>query len=99
MDGQAGHVDSLKSGSPGLSTGGTWTLRALYPGDGRSSRVETVVPKARREAGPERWARWAAMVDGGLTRAEVARREGVSRAAVTIGLSKLSALAAQATTD
>ena len=36
-----------------------------------------------------RWARWAALVNSGLSKAEVARREGVSRAAVTMGLRKL----------
>ena len=48
-------------------------------------------PKAKRDTGPERWARWANMVESGLTKAEVARREGVSRAAVTMGLRKLAA--------
>lgn len=44
---------------------------------------------AERETGPERWARWAAMVEGGMTKAAVARAEGVSRAAVTMGLRKI----------
>ena len=63
-------------------------LPARYPRE-RRSRAEEVVPEPKRETGPERWARWAAMVAGGMTKAEVARKEGVSRAAVTIGLQKL----------
>ena len=40
-----------------------------------------------------RWARWKRMLDDGTckTKAEVARAEGVSRAAVTLGLQKLMA--------
>lgn len=64
-------------------------LATRYPREGgRPARKARV--KARRETGPERWARWAAMVEGGMTKAEVARAEGVSRAAVTIGIAKLS---------
>ncbi len=61
-------------------------LVARYPREGRRERV---VEGPRVETGPERWARWAAMVAGGMTKAEVARSEGVSRAAVTMGLGKL----------
>lgn len=61
---------------------------ARYPREQRS-RVEEVAPEPKRETGPERWARWAAMVAGGMTKAQVARQEGVSRAAVTVGLRKL----------
>jgi hypothetical protein len=46
-------------------------------------------PARERERGPDRWRRWAAMVDTGVSKAEVARLEGVSRAAVTQGLGKL----------
>jgi hypothetical protein len=44
--------------------------------------------RERREAGPERWARWRRMLDEGVykSRAELARAEGVTRAAVTQGL-------------
>lgn len=59
---------------------------ARYPREGRRPRA-----KAARESGPERWQRWAAMVADGMTKAEVARVEGVSRAAVTMGLRKLAA--------
>ena len=47
------------------------------------------VPSSPRPRAADRWRRWQAMVEGGMTRAEVARREGVSRAAVTQGLAKL----------
>jgi DNA invertase Pin-like site-specific DNA recombinase len=58
-------------------------LRTRYPRE--APRRE----RRKREAGLQRWERWAAMVEGGMTRAEVARAEGVSRAAVTMGLKKL----------
>ncbi len=63
-------------------------LPARYPREQRS-RAEEVAPEPKRETGSERWTRWAAMVAGGMTKAQVARKEGVSRAAVTIGLQKL----------
>lgn len=54
----------------------------------------TPEPEERRpptETGPERWARWEAMLASGKvsSKAELARREGVSRSAVTQGLKKL----------
>lgn len=64
-------------------------LAAHYPREPRSL-AEEVAAEPRRETGPERWARWTAMVAGGMTKAEVARAEGVSRAAVTLGLQKLA---------
>jgi len=82
-------VVRVQDGSPGLSAGGTWVGKAVYPRGGQRSPVEEAVPEPKRETGPERWARWAEMVEGGMTRAEVARTEGVSRAAVTMGLRKL----------
>ena len=71
-------------------------LEARYPRGGRGQRrraaaAEVAPAPAPKETGPERWARWAAMVAGGMTKAEVARVEGVSRAAVTQGLRKLVA--------
>ncbi len=47
--------------------------------------------EAAREGGPERWARWRRLLEDGAyaSRAELARGEGVSRAAVTMGLRKL----------
>ncbi len=76
-------LPTVVDGSPGWSAGGTWVVRARYPRE--TPRRE----RQKREGGPERWARWAAMVEGGMTKAEVARSEGVSRAAVTMGLRKL----------
>ena len=58
-----------------------------YPREARGKRV---VEGLRVETGPERWARWAGMVTGGMSKAEVARAEGISRAAVTMGLRRLS---------
>ena len=64
--------------------------KAIYPRGGEErSPSEGEAPKPKRETGPERWARWAEMVAGGMTRAEVARHERVSRAAVTMGLGRL----------
>ena len=65
--------------------------KAVYPrGGGERSPGEFEASKPKHETGPERWARWAEMVEGGMSKAEVARAEGVSRAAVTVGLGKLS---------
>ncbi len=48
--------------------------------------------QAARECGPERWARWQRLLEDGVyaSRAELARGEGISRAAVTMGLRKLA---------
>ena len=48
-------------------------------------------PTVGRLRGPERWSCWKALLDAGVygTKAELARGEGVSRAAVTQGLGKL----------
>ena len=82
-------VVRVQYGSPGLSVGGTWTGKAAYPRGPERSSSEEQVPKPKRETGPARWARWAEMVESGMTRAEVARRDGVSRAAVTMGIGKV----------
>jgi DNA invertase Pin-like site-specific DNA recombinase len=72
-------------------------LEARYPRGGRGQQRrapaagEAAQPPTPKETGPERWARWAAMVAGGMTKAEVARADGVSRAAVSQGLRKLAA--------
>ena len=63
--------------------------KAVYPRRRQRSLSEEEVPKPKRETGPERWARWAEMVAGGMSKAEVARWEGVSRAAVTMGIGKV----------
>ena len=72
-----------------MSAGGTWEARAVYP---RELRREVDELFEKRESGPERWTRWKRMLDSGevRSRAELARVEGVSRAAVTLGLNKLS---------
>ena len=48
--------------------------------------------KVAREPGIVRWRRWQRMLEDGtyISRAELARGEGVSRAAVTVGLGKLA---------
>ena len=55
---------------------------------GEGQRLEPVVE--RRRSGPERWREWRHLVDEGVfaSKAELAREEGVSRAAVTMGLRK-----------
>jgi len=64
-------------------------VKAVYP---REPQRQVDEPVEKRESGPERWARWRRMLDSGevRSRAELARVEGVSRAAVTLGLNKLS---------
>ena len=63
----------------------------VYP---RAPQREDDEPAEKRESGPERWARWRRMLDEGEvgSRAELARVEGVSRAAVTQGLKALERL-------
>ncbi len=63
--------------------------KGVYPRETKCSPSREAMPKPKRETGQERWARWSNMVAGGMTKAEVARKEGVSRAAVTMGLKKL----------
>ncbi len=74
------------NGSPGLTTGGTWTFEARYRPVARVGRVKE--KGERRETGPERCARWRRLLDEGVfkSRAELARAEGVTRAAVTQAL-------------
>ena len=63
--------------------------KAVYPRGEQRSPTEADAPKPKRETGPKRWARWAELLAGGMTKAEVARQEGVSRAAVTMGIGKV----------
>ena len=44
-----------------------------------------------KDSGPRRWRRWRRLLEDGVyaSRADLARAEGVSRAAVTQGLRKL----------
>lgn len=57
------------------ATNQIWVLRARCPRAGRISGRGGKA-KAERESGPERWARWAAMVADGMTKVELARAEG-----------------------
>lgn len=79
-----GVLPTAQDGSPTRATGRTW-VAVVMVGVSRSKRV------VLRESGPQRWARWRGWLQDGTcgSRAEVARREGVSRAAVTQGLGKL----------
>jgi hypothetical protein len=81
-----------ENGSPLFALCRTWVCEAGRVDEVRERRREKRNGK-RRESGPERWARWQRMLDEGVyaSRAELARAEGVSRAAVTMGLRKLSA--------
>ena len=82
-------LPTVRNGSPSLSAGGTWEARAVCP---REPQRQVDEPVEKRESCPERWTRWKRMLDSGevRSRAELARVEGVSRAAVTLGLRKLS---------
>ena len=82
-----GVLPTAQDGSPTRATGRTW-VAVVIVGVSRSKRV------VLRESGPQRWARWKGWLEDGTcgSRAEVARREGVSRAAVTQGLGKLEGL-------
>ncbi len=55
------------------------------------ARRPAELPQERVRRGPTRWAEWARMLAEGVyaSRAELARGEDVSRAAVTLGLGKL----------
>ena len=61
-------------------------MEAHYRPAARVGRVKK--ESERRETGPERWARWRRLLEEGVykSRAELARAEGVTRAAVTQGL-------------
>jgi hypothetical protein len=56
---------------------------------GETARDEPLHPR-----GLPRWTEWKRLLDGGVyaNRAELARAEGVSRAAVTLGLRRLARL-------
>ena len=72
-------VVRVRDGSPRRATGRTWEVVVML-------RVTRRPKVAKADTGPERWARWSAMVADGMTKAEVARSARVSRAAVTAGL-------------
>jgi hypothetical protein len=71
---------------PDVNRPRTWRLETWLP---TKEPVESPVRRRRGEAGPLRWRK---LLDDGVyaTRAELARAEGVSRAAVTQGLGRLS---------
>jgi hypothetical protein len=75
-----------RNGSPGLTKGGTWIFETRYRSVANVGRLKE--NSQRRETGPERWARWRKLLDEGTykSRAELARAEGVTRAAVTQAL-------------
>ena len=91
-------------GSPELTVGRTWETEVLVPGAREALRKARTRRRQRRRAtkrkepgqlrGPERWREWQGMLDEGVypTKAALARSEGVSRAAVTLGLRKLEQL-------
>jgi hypothetical protein len=69
-------------------------IRLKWPFEARPARRRLKRRRRRkraREPGMVRWERWRRMLEDGTynSRAELARGEGVSRAAVTIGLRKL----------
>ncbi len=69
----------------------TWVCEAGRVEEARE-RLRTKRRKGKvRETGPERWTRWRLLLDEGVygLKAELARAERVSRAAVTMGLRKL----------
>ena len=76
--------------------GGGMVIRLKYPFVARPRwrrRKAAAVSCEPREPGIARWRRWQRMLEDGTygSRAELARGEGVSRAAVTMGLRKLAA--------
>ncbi len=77
-----------------MSAGGIWKGKTRYPRERcePEDEGEGTPSKPKAETGPERWVRWHRMLEFGevASRADLARREGVSRAAVTMGLAKLA---------
>ncbi len=72
-----------------------------WPFKARPARMRSKCQRRKwrkREPGMVRWERWRRMLEDGTysSRAELARGEGVSRAAVTIGLRKLEEAACSA---
>lgn len=71
----------------------TWVCEAGRVDDARERQREKRRKGQGCETGPERWKRWRQLLEEGAygTKAELARAEGVSRAAATMGLQKLVA--------
>ena len=84
-------VVRVQYGSPSATIDRTWSLEVSVPSGRRRGREPKVYVGVSSESGPMRWARWKRMLEEGeyVTRVELASGEGVSRAAVTMGLRKL----------
>lgn len=79
-----------KNGSPVLTGRSTWSFGVEVPkATARRWKRKPVGERQERESPEAGWGRWEALVNSGMSKADVARREGVSRAAVTMGLRKL----------
>ena len=80
----------VRDGSPLFALCRTWVCDAGKAEERRQRPKKR--SGRRRESGPERWARWQRLLEEGVygSKAELARGEGVSRAAVTMGLRKLT---------
>ena len=78
----------VRNGSPSETIERTWSLE-VHVRSGRMRKVKPVFERPVR--GQERWRQWQRQLDEGVyaTKAELAQGEGVSRAAVTMGLRKL----------
>ena len=91
-------MDDDRDGSPELTVGRTWEIEVLVPA-ARKAWKRRPRRRARKKPpgprGPERWREWRRewrrMLDEGVysTKAALASGEGVSRAAVTLGLRQL----------
>ena len=98
--GRSSYLDQF--GSPELTIGRTWEIEVVVPAAREALRKARKKRRQRRRArkraepgqvrGPERWREWQRMLDEGVypTKAALARGEGVSRAAVTLGLQRLA---------
>ena len=77
------------NGSPGMITARTWKIVVEVQRFQRARAMRKTEKKQVR--GEARWREWRRMLDEGVyaTKAELARGQGVSRAAVTIGLRRL----------
>jgi len=81
------HAD-LESRLPGMTTARSWELMVEVK---RFQRARAMRMSKKLVRGEARWRGWKRMLDEGIyaTMAELARGEGVSRAAVTVGLKRL----------
>ena len=81
-------VEVDEAASPGMTTARTWEIVVEVK---RFQRARAMKRSEKTLRGEARWREWRRMLDEGVyaTKAELARGEGVSRAAVTTGLIKL----------